>query len=222
MEQNQNSMEQEISLLFEAAKAKLDTLQVQTNKAKREIVQSLAKDLEGKVPQDSVCIEIVTQLSGRVSSRFICECLDEKHKQKHRVENAKKQKNHKKSLAAVAPLKQEAENKELVIDIYDNVATHSEKSIALNGETALSNNQPDDSRKDRKKEVFVSHIPLSFKHLWKDMDAVFQITKGVGNIFFKVSVDLGTHMVKIEFCGNTQQKNVTMASTGEGILNQAK
>jgi hypothetical protein len=96
MEQNQNSIEQEISLLFEAAIAKLDRLQVQTNKAKREIVQSLAKDLEGKVPQESICIEIVTQLRGRVSSRFIWECLDEKYKQKYRVENAKKQKNHNK------------------------------------------------------------------------------------------------------------------------------
>jgi hypothetical protein len=53
-------------------------------------------------------------------------------------------------------------------------------------------------------------------------DKNFQITKGGGNIFFEVSVDLGTRVVKIEFCGNTQQKNVAMTSTGEGILKEAK
>jgi hypothetical protein len=79
-----------------------------------------------------------------------------------------------------------------------------------------------DSEKDKQNEVFDSHIPMSFEHLRKDLEAVFQITKGVGNVWFKVSVDLGTRVVKIEFCGNKQQKNVAMTSTGEGkILNQA-
>ena len=73
----------------------------------------------------------------------------------------------------------------------------------------------------RKKEVFVSHIPTSFEHLRKDMEAVFQITKGVGNALFKVSFDLGRDIAEIEFCGITQQKDVTMVSTGEGILKEA-
>jgi hypothetical protein len=99
----------------------------------------------------------------------------------------------------------------------ESMVTHS-----LNGEKALASKQPEDSGKDRKKEVFVSHIPMSFQHLRKDMETVFQITKGVGNVWFKVSVDLGTLVVKIEFCGNKQQKNVAMTSTGEcRILNQA-
>jgi hypothetical protein len=51
--------------------------------------------------QDSICIESVTRLRGKVSSRFICECLDEKYKQKYRVENAKRQKSHNESLAAL-------------------------------------------------------------------------------------------------------------------------
>ena len=88
--------------------------------------------------------------------------------------------------------------------------------------TEISIKQPEDPGEDRKKEIFVSHIPMSFERLRKDMEAVFQITKGVGNVFFKVSVDLRTRVVKIEFCGNKQQKNVAMTSTGEGrILNQA-
>jgi hypothetical protein len=97
-----------------------------------------------------------------------------------------------------------------------------EVTPSLTYNTEISIKQPEDSGKDRKKEIFVSHIPMSFERLRKDMEAVFQITKGVGNIWLKVSVDLGTRVVKIEFCGNTQQKNVAMTSTGEGrILNQA-
>jgi hypothetical protein len=72
---------------------------------------------------------------------------------------------------------------------------------------------------DRKKEMFVSHVPMSFQDLQKDIDTVSQITKG-GNIFFEVLVDLRTSEVKIEFCGITQQKDVTMTSTGKGILKE--
>jgi hypothetical protein len=39
-----------------------------------------------------------------------------------------------------SPLKQEAENKELVIDTYDNVVSHSKSS--LNDKTALASKQP--------------------------------------------------------------------------------
>ena len=53
------------------------------------------------------------------------------------------------------------------------------------------------------------------------MDAVSRITKEVNNIFFKVSVDLGTDEVEIEFCGITQEKHATMISTGKGILREA-
>jgi len=52
----------------------------------------LAKDLEGKVPTDTISIEIVNQLRGRVSERFVHICLDNKYKQKYRAENAKKRK----------------------------------------------------------------------------------------------------------------------------------
>jgi hypothetical protein len=52
----------------------------------------LAKDLEGKIPTDTISVEIVNQLRGRVSQQFIHNCLEMKYKQKHRIENAKKQK----------------------------------------------------------------------------------------------------------------------------------
>jgi hypothetical protein len=58
--------------------------------------------------------------------------------------------------------------------------------------------------------------------LRKDMEAVFRITKGIGKIFFKVSVHLGMRVAEIEFCGITPQKGVTMVSTGKGrILKEA-
>jgi len=82
--------------------------------------------------------------------------------------------------------------------------------------------KPNEDLTDRNKEMFVSHVPMSFEDLQKDMDTVSQITKKEGNIFFEVLVDLGTQEIKIEFCGPTQQKDVTMISTGKGILREAE
>jgi hypothetical protein len=63
-----------------------------------------------KIRTDTICVEIVNQLRGQVSDRFIRECLDEKYKQKVRVENARKQQSKKDKetdkLAAVTPLNQ--------------------------------------------------------------------------------------------------------------------
>jgi hypothetical protein len=43
----------------------------------------------------------------------------------------------------------------------------------------------------------------------------------MGNIFWKLSIDLATRVAKIELCGITQEKDVTMISTGKGILREA-
>ena len=82
----------------------------------------MAKDLEGKVPTHTISIEIVNQLRGRVSERFIHECLDDKYKQKYRAENAKKRRNkeeekgnQEKNLAAVALLNRETKRKIMII-----------------------------------------------------------------------------------------------------------
>jgi hypothetical protein len=72
---------------------------------------------------------------------------------------------------------------------------------------------------DTKKKVLVSHIPVAFENLRRDMAAVFQSTKGAGNVFFRVWVDLGTGDVKIEFCGITQHD--PMISSGKGRLKEA-
>jgi hypothetical protein len=72
---------------------------------------------------------------------------------------------------------------------------------------------------DTKNEVLVSHISMPFENLRRDMSAVFQSTKGIGNVFFKVCIDLGTRLVEVDFCGITQHD--TMTSTGKGILKEA-
>jgi hypothetical protein len=74
-----------------AKKAK-SQIEAGAKKAKSQIVQELARDLVGKIPTDEISSEIIHQLHGRVSQRLIHDCLDEKYKKKHRVENARKQK----------------------------------------------------------------------------------------------------------------------------------
>ena len=115
MSDNNEFIEQEIDSLFEDARQELDKVDENakelTKELKKNIVVTLAKKLEGKIPTDTISIEIVNQLRGRVSERFVRECLDEKYKQKSRVKNAKKQKKKQQeyNLAAVTPLNQEVE-----------------------------------------------------------------------------------------------------------------
>jgi hypothetical protein len=106
----------ETSLLFEDAIEKLDKIDVHANDSKKQIVRELAKNLEGKIPTDTISMEITDQLRGRVSPSFIRECLDEKYKVKFRAENAKKQKPIPQRglvLAPVVALKQQKELEEV-------------------------------------------------------------------------------------------------------------
>jgi len=109
------SQDDEIDSLFDDARRKLDTVEKESKDKKKQIVVDLAKNLEGKIPTDTIAIEIVNQLRGSVSERFVRECLPEKYKQKHKVENAKKQKKlnqeENNNLAAETPL----DNKEVII-----------------------------------------------------------------------------------------------------------
>ena len=91
-QQNSIELDEEISVLFEKARINLDKVDEQAKKEKKQIVKDLAEDLEGKIQIDTMCIEISNQLHDKVSKRTIRECLDEKYKQHHRVENARKQK----------------------------------------------------------------------------------------------------------------------------------
>ena len=101
------SNEDDITLCFQTAREKLDRVDADAKEKKTQIVKDLAKDLEGKLQTGSICNEIVHRLYGKVSERLIRHCLDEKYKETHRVENARKQKPHEntKNLAAIVPLK---------------------------------------------------------------------------------------------------------------------
>ena len=79
------------------------------------------------------------------------------------------------------------------------------------------------SRTSKQNEAtrYVSRISMPFERLRRDMYAVAQRTNGMANVFWKLSVDLTTRAVEIEFCGITQQKDVTMTSNGKGVLREA-
>jgi hypothetical protein len=123
-QQTSKSSEQEISMLFQAAVIKLDGIDTHAKKQKTQIVQDLARDLEEKIPLDTIAIEIIHQLRGHVSERLIHDCLDEKYKRKHLVDNAKKQKHRKRmtneDLAAPVPLEQQVEKGEIMVDAAGN------------------------------------------------------------------------------------------------------
>ncbi len=112
-----------ISMLFQDAIYKLGKIDVSVKQQKKQIVVELAKNLEEKIPTDTICMEIVNQLRGQVSERFVRECLDEKYKQKLRVDNARKQKKQYclkdkdefEKLAAVTPLNQESVNDKIIL-----------------------------------------------------------------------------------------------------------
>jgi hypothetical protein len=222
----------------------------ETKKRKSQIVQEYAQDLEGiGFPTDRIAAEITQQLRKKVSKSLILDCLDEKYKTSYRVENARKGKERKemKNPEGLAPVVPKLELKPKIVvdrlghqmvepaaetrqpDLDDNnvgttnTESKEESSItpSLNDATQFPTKQTTRGLTDTKKEVFVSHIPMPFEALRKDMAIVFQTTKGIGNIFFKVSVDLGKHVAEIEFCGITEQKDVIMISSGEGELKEA-
>jgi len=136
--------DKEISWLFDEARSKLEKIESNSKQQKKQVVKELAKSLEGKIPTDSICIEITNQLRGRVSESFARQCLDDKYKQGQRSENAKKrykmlnpveqEQVNDKLLAAVTTLKEENEG--------DTVMT-----VESNGQALVQrkgNDNPDD------------------------------------------------------------------------------
>lgn len=149
--------------LLEEAKQKAAAFQSTAKKYIPRMYEALRKEDPHISPQEARK-RIEKDCIGFWSKRTILEVLPPEAKNAEKQKAGRSRQNKHSSAAvsaapevAVAPLKEEAENKKLVIDTYGNVANHS-KSIALNGETALPSKQPEGSGKDRKKEVFVSHI----------------------------------------------------------------
>jgi hypothetical protein len=63
--------------LFKDAHNKLDKIGKEANERKKDIIIKLAKDLEDKIPKDSICKTIVEELDGTVSDTLIRDCLPE-------------------------------------------------------------------------------------------------------------------------------------------------
>ncbi len=137
-----------ISMLFNDARDKLEKIDAHEKQQKKQIVVELAKSLEGIIPTDVICMKIINKLLGRVSERFIRECLDEKYKQKPRIENARKQKKQHyledkegiEKLAAVTPLNQSLENDKIIL-----VAAHGEQELS---QSEVENNEKPYSEMD--------------------------------------------------------------------------
>ena len=122
--ENSENLDKEISWLFDEARSHLEKIRTNADQQKKQIVRNLAKSLEGKIPIDSICIEITNQLNGRVSESFVRQCLDDKYKQSHRAENAKKQnrkqtpyknKEDLEKLATLTSLNQEDHNDKIIM-----------------------------------------------------------------------------------------------------------
>jgi hypothetical protein len=240
------SEHEEIALLFRMATDKLDHVETNAKKEKQQIVRDLARELEKFRPIDRIASEIVEELRG-VSKSVIYAALDERYKTSYRVQNARKRKKEKTdSLAPTSELKQVIidtsghSTQQLVsepdsTDDYDNnkpeqqiTKTQDSRSGNINEtEKVESGNAYGTdtcaSRTSEQNEAtrYVSHITMPFEHLRRDLYAVSQRTKGMGNIFWKLWIDLDTRVAKIEFCGITQEKDVSMISTGKGILREA-
>jgi hypothetical protein len=113
-----------ISSLFDNAIDEINKINLSADEKKKEIVNKLAQDLEGKIQRDKICMEIVKRLKDKVSDTLIRDCLPEKYKQGYRIKNAKKQKKKKQQekeetkLAPVVVLNQQ-EGKEVYVEEKD-------------------------------------------------------------------------------------------------------
>jgi hypothetical protein len=121
--ENFENHDKEISRLFDEARSHLEKIDNNSKQQKKQVIKDLAKSLEEKIQTDIICIEITNQLRGQVSDSFIRQSLDEKYKQKSRVENARKQEKQQTStvnsdLAAVTTLNPTTKDKKILIDTY--------------------------------------------------------------------------------------------------------
>lgn len=236
----------EVDTIIEEVKRELRSVFVKTDEQIRRLGNALKKVVKR---EESICEEIKNALKeeiaeGVISTRTIeLHCPTEwKHKTKPKQrENEKisfsevEEKTQQQQVAATQDgksviMNQTPNNTDNAINRLheesnqNGFAQSKEEPLitpSLNAAIAFPIKQQTKVSIDTKKQVFVSHIPMPFVPLQRDMATVFKITKGAGKIFWQVWVDLETSIIKIEFCGITKQKDVTMTSTGKGVLKEA-
>lgn len=96
--------EKDIVAIVENAIEKLNVVKENAQKENKQVVSDLAKHLEGIIPMNTICMEIILRLHGHLKPRTIRKYLDEKYKIKSKSDNARKQNNNQSSLAAPMPL----------------------------------------------------------------------------------------------------------------------
>ena len=155
--ENTEAQDREISWLFEEAKSQLDKIENNSKQHKKQVLKELAKSLETKIPLDSTCIEITNQFRGKISESFVRQSLDNKYKQSHRVENAKKQ-NKKQNpskhservekLASLSTLNQENRNDKIIV-------------VEASGQSMIQENEntDNDSNKNSFEEKEITNEP---------------------------------------------------------------
>jgi hypothetical protein len=215
-------------------------------KAKELILETARQlDEEHVEDQDKICKKIKEILKdkiqeGKISEGWIEECLPREYKRKYiRTES---QQNHLSELVVSTEGNQISES-DIDTDHSTKIGTNSEANQSEfddeeQDRTTNTESKEESTRKlpfndeptsaikqneglmDTKKKVLISHITMTFEHLRRDMYTVSQRTNGMGNVFWKLSIDLATRVAKIEFCGITEEKDVTMISTGKGILRE--
>jgi hypothetical protein len=94
-------------------------------------------------------------------------------------------------------------------------------NLDIDGETqgvTGESKESEGSDGDAKRDVFDCYVAIPFEHLRKDLEAVYQKTNGIGNVWIYVNANLGTGSITLEFCGTMRQKNNAMISYGEGRM----
>jgi hypothetical protein len=235
----------EVDAVIEEVKRELRSVFVKTDEQIKRLGNALKKVVKR---EESICEEIKNALKeeiaeGVISTRTIeLHCPTEwKHKTKPKNEKISFSKVEEKTQQQQVAVTQDGKSvitnetssntdtvssdviNRLHKESNQNGLSKEESSItpSLNAAIAFPIKQKTKVLADTKKQVFVSHIPMPFVPLQRDMATVFKITQGAGNIFWKVWVDLETSIIKIEFCGITEQKDVAMTSTGKGVLKEA-
>jgi hypothetical protein len=221
MQNISRNTEKEISVLFEVAMIKLAKIDDNSNKEKKNVVQELAKGLEVMIAINTICMEIVVQLRGKVSERFVRESLDEKYKQEHRVKNAKKQND----LAASTPLNspiRDEESEKIIIDTSGNTLsepktptneTTDHKTDAGSIETSLDVNERNVARISDTGSIIDFEFSLPFEEVRHYMESMFRENNGVGKVYFHGTMDTRTGKVTSVFTGNSSS-NSTNNSAG--------
>ena len=90
----QNSDEQRLAQLFADANERIDKVESDSLRSKIKIVKDIAQQIEkeGLIPTERIANEIVHQLKGRISAAYVRRNLDDRYKDGHQSNNAKKQK----------------------------------------------------------------------------------------------------------------------------------